>query len=118
MNAAAAAERVARDSYGRLLALLVARTRDVAAAEDALADAFAAALSAWPRVGIPDNPEAWLFAAAKRKLIDCSRRKRTANNGEAQVLLDIEELEAETAAGQTPDRRLGLMFACAHPAID
>ncbi|MEZ5961862.1 MAG: DUF6596 domain-containing protein [Hyphomonadaceae bacterium] len=118
MNPAAAAERAARDSYGRLLALLVARTRDVAAAEDALADAFAAAISAWPRGGVPDNPEAWLFAAAKRKLIDASRRKRTANEGEAQLLLNVEELEAETAAGEMPDRRLGLMFACAHPAIE
>lgn len=118
MNAAAAAERVARDSYGRLLALLAARTRDVAAAEDALADAFAAAISAWPRGGVPDNPEAWLFAAAKRKLIDASRRKRTASEGEAQLQLNIEELEAETATGEMPDRRLGLMFACAHPAIE
>jgi len=118
MTPAAAAERVARDSYGRLLALLAARTRDVAAAEDALADAFAAAISAWPRGGVPDNPEAWLFAAAKRKLIDASRRKRTANEGEAQLVLNVEELEAETAAGDMPDRRLGLMFACAHPAIE
>ncbi|ANP46869.1 RNA polymerase sigma factor [Candidatus Viadribacter manganicus] len=118
MNAAAAAERAARDSYGRLLALLAARSRDVAAAEDALADAFAAAISAWPRGGVPDNPEAWLFAAAKRKLIDASRRKRTANDGKAQLQLNVEELEAETAAGDMPDRRLGLMFACAHPAIE
>lgn len=118
MNPAAATERVARDSYGRLLALLAARTRDVAAAEDALADAFAAAISVWPRGGVPDNPEAWLFAAAKRKLIDVSRRRRTANEGEAQLLLNVEELEAETAAGDMPDRRLGLMFACAHPAIE
>lgn len=118
MTPAAAAERVARESYGRLLALLAARTRDVAAAEDALADAFAAAISAWPRGGVPDNPEAWLFAAAKRKLIDASRRKRTANEGEAQLLLNVEEIEAETAAGDMPDRRLGLMFACAHPAIE
>lgn len=118
MNAAAAAERVARESYGRLLALLSARTRDVAAAEDALADAFAAALSAWPRGGLPDNPEAWLFAAAKRKLIDAARRRQTASESEHQILLGIEELEAETAAPGAPDRRLGLMFACAHPAIE
>jgi len=118
MNAAAAAERVARESYGRLLALLAARTRDVAAAEDALADAFAAALSAWPRGDVPDNPEAWLFAAAKRKLIDAARRRRTATEGEAQIALGIEELEAETTARDAPDRRLGLMFACAHPAIE
>ena len=118
MSAAAAAERVARESYGRLLALLAARTRDVAAAEDALADAFAAALSAWPRGGAPDNPEAWLFAAARRKLIDAARRKRTAAAGEQQIVLGIEELEAHMAGDDIPDRRLGLMFACAHPAIE
>lgn len=118
MNAAAAAERVARESYGRLLALLSARTHDVAAAEDALAEAFAAALSAWPRGALPDNPQAWLFAAAKRKLIDAARRARTASDGEHQIVLGIEELEAEVAARETPDHRLGLMFACAHPAID
>lgn len=118
MNASRLAERVARESYGRLLALLAARTRDVAAAEDALADAFAAALTAWPRTGAPDNPEAWLFAAAKRKLIDAARRAKTASDGEAQVALGIEELEAEVAAASVLDRRLGLMFACAHPDID
>ncbi|MBL8542850.1 MAG: hypothetical protein JNJ63_03495 [Hyphomonadaceae bacterium] len=117
MNASRLAERVARESYGRLLALLAARTRDVAAAEDALAEAFAAALTAWPRTGAPDNPEAWLFAAAKRKLIDAARRAKTASEGEAQIALGIEELEAEVAA-RVPDRRLGLMFACAHPDID
>jgi RNA polymerase sigma-70 factor (ECF subfamily) len=118
MNAAAAAERVARESYGRLLALLAARTRDVAAAEDALADAFAAALSAWPRGAVPDNPEAWLFAAARRKLIDAARRRKTASEGEQQIVMGIEELEAEMGAAEAPDRRLGLMFACAHPAIE
>jgi RNA polymerase sigma-70 factor (ECF subfamily) len=112
------AERVARESYGCLLALLSARTRDVAAAEDALADAFAAALTAWPRVGAPDNPEAWLFAAAKRKLIDAARRAKTAADGETQLALGAEELEAEMAQACVPDRRLGLMFACTHPAID
>lgn len=112
------AERVARESYGRLLALLTARTRDVAAAEDALADAFAAALTAWPRSGAPDSPEAWLFAAAKRKLIDAARRARTAADGEQQVVLAVEEIEADTAMRDMPDRRLGLMFACTHPAID
>ena len=118
MSAAALAERVARESYGRLLALLCARTRDVAAAEDALADAFAAALTAWPRVGAPDNPEAWLFAAARRKLIDAARRAQTAALGEAEIVRGIEELEAEMTARDMPDRRLGLMFACAHPAIE
>ncbi|MBL8531449.1 MAG: hypothetical protein JNK94_06920 [Hyphomonadaceae bacterium] len=118
MSAAAAAERAARESYGRLLALLAARTRDVAAAEDALAEAFAAALTAWPRAGVPESPEAWLFAAAKRKLIDAARRATTAAEGQAQILRGIEEIEHDMAARDGPDRRLGLMFACAHPAID
>jgi RNA polymerase sigma-70 factor, ECF subfamily len=118
MNAASAAERVARESYGRLLALLTARSRDVAAAEDALSEAFAAALSAWPRGGVPDNPEAWLFSAARRKLIDASRRARTVMEGQAQVAMNIEELEAEMSAPNVPDLRLSLMFACAHPSID
>lgn len=112
------AERAARESYGRLLALLAARTRDVAAAEDALADAFAAALVAWPRTGAPDNPEAWLFAAAKRKLIDVARRAKTAAQGEAEIVRGVEEIEAEMSAEKTPDHRLGLMFACAHPEIE
>jgi RNA polymerase sigma-70 factor (ECF subfamily) len=118
VNEARIAERVARESYGRLLALLATRTRDVAAAEDALADAFAAALTAWPRTGAPDNPEAWLFAAAKRKLIDAARRAKTAAQGEAEIIRGVEEIEAEMRTERTPDHRLGLMFACAHPAVE
>lgn len=113
------AERVARESYGRLVALLAARSRDVAAAEDALADAFAAALRVWPQQGAPDNPEAWLFAAAKRRLIDGARRASVARAGEARIVAAIEETEAAMRDDEAmPDRRLGLMFACAHPAID
>ncbi len=118
MNAARLAERVARESYGRLLALLISRTRDVAAAEDALADAFAAALTVWPRTGAPDNPQAWLYAAAKLKLIDAARRAQTASAGERQVALNMEEFEADMGARDVPDRRLALMFACTHPAIE
>ena len=115
--ARAAAERAARESYGKLVAFLAARARDVAGAEDALADAFAAALAAWPRRGVPSNPEGWLVAAARRKLVDAARRSRTAQASEATLTLIAEELE--TAGRETiPDRRLALMFACAHPAID
>ena len=63
----ATAEAVARASYGKLVAYLAARKRDVAAAEDALSDAFAAALADWPARGIPDSPEAWLTAVARRR---------------------------------------------------
>ena len=111
----------ARRSYGKLIAFLAARTRDVAAAEDALSDAFAAALADWPARGIPDNPEAWLAAVARRRLIDTARRQRRSESAAGHLLLMAEELhERETAPGEAPvrDERLTLMFACAHPAID
>jgi len=117
------ADAVARRSYGKLVAFLAARTRDVASVEDALSEAFASALADWPRNGCPANPEGWLLTAARRKLIDFARRRRTGDlaGGELQRL--AEELEAgavanTTDAVQIPDQRLALMFACAHPAID
>jgi len=81
LAARAAAENVARRSYGKLIAYLAARTRDVAAAEDALADAFAAALADWPARGIPQSPEAWLLTVARRRTIDVARRRRSADEG-------------------------------------
>jgi RNA polymerase sigma-70 factor (ECF subfamily) len=116
-QARAAAETVARGSYGKLVAYLSARTRDVAAAEDALSDAFAAALAHWPVSGIPHSPEAWLLAVARRKAVDAARRRRTGEQATDQIRLMAEELEA-AAVTDIPDQRLALMFACAHPAID
>jgi RNA polymerase sigma-70 factor (ECF subfamily) len=118
-SARAAAEAVARRSYGRLVALLAARTRDVAAAEDALADAFAAALVDWPARGVPEVPEAWLLTVARRKWIDATRRQRSAEDATGHLRLLAEEIEAAASgASELPDARLALMFACAHPAID
>jgi RNA polymerase sigma-70 factor (ECF subfamily) len=113
------AEAAARRSYGKLVAFLAARTGDVAEAEDALSEAFAAALKDWPVSGTPDNPEAWLLAVARRKATDAQRRRRTGRNAAPRLKLMAEELE-EAAAGPAdiPDDRLALMFACAHPAID
>jgi RNA polymerase sigma-70 factor (ECF subfamily) len=118
-TARATAEAVARTSYGKLVAYLAARTRDVAGAEDALADAFAAALADWPASGVPDKPEAWLTAVARRKLIDAARRRRTGEEAAGHLRLMTDELlELEHADAIIPDDRLSLMFACAHPAID
>ncbi len=118
-EAARAAERVARESYGRLVAFLAARTRDVAGAEDALSEAFAAALRMWPAGGVPDNPDAWLLTVARRRQTDSIRRRQTRTVGEEHLTLIADELEAAAAEGQViPDRRLALMFACAHPAIE
>ena len=113
-----AAEAVARRSYGKLVAFLAARTGDVAAAEDALADAFAAALADWPAAGIPRSPEAWLMAVARRRLIDAARRRRTRGAAADHLRLLAEEIAEPTDAAAIPDDRLALMFACAHPAID
>ncbi len=116
------AEAIARGSYGKLIAFLAARSGDVAGAEDALSDAFAAALAEWPRSGVPDNPEAWLVAVARRKKIDAVRKRSTAERSAEHLILMNDELSelAASATGDTPipDRRLALMFACAHPAID
>ncbi len=122
-EAARTAEQVARDSYGRLVAFLAARTRDIAGAEDALAEAFATALASWPVQGVPRNPDAWLLTVARRRQTDAIRRRRTRLAGEEHMKLIAEEIESEVeaAANRTdsiPDRRLGLMFACAHPAIE
>ena len=117
--AAALAEQVARRSYGRLVAFLTMRTRDIAQAEDALSEAFAAALSHWPRDGVPANPEAWLLTTARRRLIDGSRRQATHEAAaiELEVLAQPAFAGAPGAAPEIPDERLRLLFACAHPGI-
>ncbi|MFK0691286.1 RNA polymerase sigma factor [Mesorhizobium sp. IMUNJ 23033] len=116
--ARAAAEAAARQSYGKLVAWLAARTRDVAGAEDALADAFAAALERWPKAGVPDRPEAWLLAVARRRRVDAIRRRLTGEAARDHLRLVAEEMEANMNDDELPDERLRLMFACAHPAIE
>ncbi|OAJ58223.1 RNA polymerase subunit sigma-70 [Paraburkholderia ginsengiterrae] len=111
------AEAVARRSYGKLVALLAMRTRDVAAAEDALADAFAAALADWPARGCPANPEAWLMTVARRRAIDGARHRRIGDDVSNQLAILADEID-EHEAGALPDRRLALLFACTHPALE
>ena len=114
----ATAEAVARRSYGKLIAFLAARTRDVAGAEDALSEAFASALASWPATGVPQNPEAWLLTAARRKMIDAMRLQRTQDGTANHLVLLAELAEGEDKRSVIPDNRLALMFACAHPAIE
>jgi RNA polymerase sigma-70 factor (ECF subfamily) len=115
-GAFSAAESAARASYGRLLALLAARNRDIAAAEDALAEAFVAALARWPVDGVPANPDAWLFTAARRNIGHARARGATASAGEAALAMLAAEREA-TPATPFRDDRLKLLFVCAHPGI-
>lgn len=119
MDVRGAVEQAARDSYGRLVAYLSARSRDLAAAEDALADAFRIALEDWPCNGVPEKPEAWLLTTARRRLIDGARHARVHSDATPALLATAEEAR-ELAAGEMmfPDERLKLMFVCAHPAID
>jgi predicted RNA polymerase sigma factor len=117
-QARSTADAVARRSYGKLVAFLAAHARDVAAAEDALSEAFASALADWPLNGCPSNPEAWLLTVARRKVIDVARRRRTGEIATGQLQLLAEELDAAEACAEIPDHRLALLFACAHPALE
>jgi predicted RNA polymerase sigma factor len=119
MNAHQAVEQSARDSYGKLVAYLAVRWRDLAAAEDALADAFLAALETWPHAGVPDRPEAWLLTTATRRLIDGARHARVHANAAPTLLAMAEEAQKLACSAQAfPDERLRMLFICAHPAID
>jgi predicted RNA polymerase sigma factor len=111
-------ERVARESYGRLVAYLYSHTHDVASAEDALSDALLSALTTWPRDGVPQKPEAWLLTTARHAFIDLVRHQRVASAGEATLLLLRENARDPTLPAEIPDERLKLLFVCAHPAID
>lgn len=119
-NARATAENAARASYGRLLAILAARTGNITFAEDLLSEAFVKALAAWPDTGAPECPEAWLLAVAQRSLIDQKRHDAVRVNAEPEIARLTEQLAEDNGAkdGDTPDKRLGLMMTCAHPAID
>jgi predicted RNA polymerase sigma factor len=117
LDAHRAAEAIARHSYGKLVAYLAARNRDVAAAEDALSEAFAAALVEWPRNGCPEKPEAWLLTVARRRLIDGARRRVTSERA-ADDVRDVVAAIAPSEEPDIPDQRLALMFACTHPSID
>ncbi|MFC4002476.1 RNA polymerase sigma factor [Prauserella oleivorans] len=113
------AERTARESYGRLVALLAAPTGDLQLAEDTLAQAFEQALTTWPRDGVPDNPEGWLLTVARNRQRDlwksAAHRRSVAPEAErdARVVAPFDDLDPD----RIPDRRLALLFVCAHPAI-
>jgi predicted RNA polymerase sigma factor len=116
--AARSAGVAARDSYGRLLALLAAYASDLAAAEDALADAFERALRTWPSRGVPGNPDGWLLTVARNRLRDqrkSAQAQRTVPLDAARdALAHIDDIDVDSI----PDRRLELMLVCAHPAIE
>lgn len=123
-DARAAAERAVRASYGRLVALLASSTGDLALAEDCLADALERALRVWPATEVPDNPEGWLLTVARNRMRDAlgsaAHRRNSPLEGAVEsadrTLLDVGAIVEGSDA--IPDKRLELLFACAHPAIE
>jgi RNA polymerase sigma-70 factor, ECF subfamily len=109
-------EAVFREEWGRAVAIL-ARVLggDLELAEDSVQDAFATALERWPREGEPQNPGAWIVTAARNRAIDRIRREKTFAR-KRELLIELEQVEV-TEDTSLPDERLGLIFACCHPAL-
>lgn len=115
MTPAEAVAATARRSYGRLVAVLAAPTRDLALAEDALSFAFQRALETWPRSGVPAEPEGWLLTVGRRRALDVLRSAAVRT---AEPLAEAEVPTEDEPPHPFPDRLLALLFVCAHPAID
>ncbi len=119
-------ESLFRNESGRLVASLIRISRSFDLAEDALQDAFAAAVVNWRANGLPQNPAAWITAAAHRKLIDYVRREQTRRSKEDQLLYESEsrsgipaaDASAEETSFALEDDRLRLVFTCCHPALN
>ncbi len=114
-------ERLYRADYGRIIAAVIRLVGDFEFAEEAIHDAFAAALEQWPRDGIPANPRAWIVGAARHKAIDRMRRRSRLDGklrevAAEQVVEEISDGDAEGTDSVTDDR-LRLIFTCCHPAL-
>ena len=109
-------EKVFREEYGRAVAVLVRHFGDIDLAEDAVQDAFTAAVQRWPSTGIPPSPAGWIITTARNRAIDRLRREssRDERHAQAALLLSNEPSPEEDAV---PDDRLRLMFTCCHPAL-
>src|SRR5579872_777829 len=119
-----AVESVFRKESGRIIASLIRVSGSFDLAEEAMQEAFAAALANWPVQGLPANPPAWITAVAHRKLIDYARREQTRRNKEDELLHDVETARSDGDPDwdciemSFPDDRLRLMFTCCHPALN
>ena len=114
-----ALERVFRAASGRIIAVLAARYRSLALAEDAFSEACLRALRAWPETGVPDDPAAWLYRAASRVILDAIRQQSVRERHavpEPPAEPSAEELLADDSQ-VIPDERLRLIFICCHPAV-
>jgi len=112
-------ERVFREHYGRAVSVLVRACGDIDPAEEAVQDAFAAAVERWPSVGVPPNPAAWIITTARNRAIDRFRRESTRDDRHAEAvrLHDADELEMMEEESTVRDDQLRLIFTCCHPAL-
>ena len=112
-------ERIFREEHGRCVSVLIRSFGDIALAEEAVQDAFVAALTHWPTAGVPPSPPGWIITTARRRAIDHLRREASRADRHAQAALDqalLTPTEDEVMA--VPDERLRLIFTCCHPALD
>ena len=108
-----------RSEYGRAVAVLTRVLGSIDAAEDAVQDAFAAALRTWPRTGMPPSPTGWVITTARNSAIDRLRREAIREDRQAQAELLHAQLQPVEPTGEGPvrDDRLRLLFTCCHPAL-
>jgi RNA polymerase sigma-70 factor (ECF subfamily) len=122
MDVRAAAESVFREEHGRIIATLIRISGSFDRAEEAMQEAFASAIASWAEKGIPQNPAAWITAAAHRKLIDQARRERTRRDKQDALRYETDTVapgpeEIDQEPMHLPDDRLRLIFTCCHPAL-
>src|SRR3954465_12477132 len=115
-------ETLYRSESGRVLATLVRLLGDLDVAEEAMHEAFAAALESWPQTGIPDKPRPWLISTARFKAIDAIRRRARFDGAQRDIVAHMESRvnEAPSWSEEIPDEeieddRLRLIFTCCHP---
>jgi RNA polymerase sigma-70 factor (ECF subfamily) len=118
VDAKQAVEAVFREQSGRIISTLIRISGSFDWAEEAMQEAFTSALISWPEKGIPQNPGAWIVAAAHRKLIDQSRRERTRREKQDSLQYETEAMSLPEALMSLPDDRLRLIFTCCHPALE
>ena len=123
-RSSATLETLYRSESGRILATLVRLLGDLDLAEEAMHEAFAAALESWPQIGIPDNPRPWLISTARFKAIDAMRRRARFNGAQRDLIAHIESRVNDAPSGneeiedeEIEDDRLRLIFTCCHPAL-
>jgi RNA polymerase sigma-70 factor (ECF subfamily) len=109
-------ERVFREEYGRAVAVLVRVFGDIDVAEEAVQDAFAAAVQKWPSSGLPPSPAGWIITTARNRAIDRLRREASRTDRHAQAAL-LHARDEPVEEGAVPDDRLRLIFTCCHPAL-